>query len=154
MCDSLGPTSLGLSKLPRLLGSLFPLIDWGSLFHYFFKLVFNFLLFLFSWHPCDSNVGMFKVVPEAPKPLHIFWILVSSFCSGWMFISSFWSKLLIWVPVSFSSLLVPCMFFFYIYIYWLCYYSCPISAPSLNSILPTPSLPHSPPIVHVHGSYI
>ena len=26
--------------------------------------------------------------------------------------------------------------------------------PSLHSILLTPSLPHSPPIVHVHGSYI
>ena len=26
--------------------------------------------------------------------------------------------------------------------------------PSLHSILPTPSLPHSPPIVHVHGSYL
>ena len=39
-------------------------------------------------------------------------------------------------------------------IYWLCYYSCPISLPSLHSILPTSSLPHSPPIVHVHGSYL
>ena len=26
--------------------------------------------------------------------------------------------------------------------------------PSLHSILPTPSLPHYPPIVHVHGSYL
>ena len=40
-----------------------------------------------------------------------FWILVFSFCSGWMFISSFSSKLLIWVLVSFLSL-VPCRFFF------------------------------------------
>ena len=39
-------------------------------------------------------------------------------------------------------------------IYWLCYYSCLISSPSLHSILSTPSLPHSPPIVHVHGSYL
>ena len=46
------------------------------------------------------------------------------------------------------------LFLFFWYIYWLCYYSCPISAPSLNSILPTSSLPHSPPIVHVHGSYL
>ena len=45
------------------------------------------------------------------------------------------------------------IFFFFWYIYWLCYYICPISAPSLHSILPNPSLPHSPPIVHVHGSY-
>ena len=26
--------------------------------------------------------------------------------------------------------------------------------PSLHSILPTPTLPHPPPIVHVHGSYL
>ena len=50
-------------------------------------------------------------------------------------------------------------FYLFIYlffgcIYWLCYYSCPISTPSFNSILPTPSLPQSPPIVHVHGSYL
>ena len=41
-----------------------------------------------------------------------FLILVSSFHSGQMFISSFCSKLLIWVPVSFLSLLVPCISFF------------------------------------------
>ena len=40
------------------------------------------------------------------------WILVSSFFSGWMFISSFWYKLLIWVLVSFLSLLVPYSFSF------------------------------------------
>ena len=40
------------------------------------------------------------------------------------------------------------------YIYWLCYYSCPNPPHPLHSILPTPSLPHSPPIVHVHGSYL
>ena len=41
-----------------------------------------------------------------------FWILVSSFCSSWMLIYSFWSKSSIWVPVSFPSLLVPCTFSF------------------------------------------
>ena len=39
-----------------------------------------------------------------------FWILVSSYCSGWMFFSYFCSKLLIWLLVSFPSLLVPCIF--------------------------------------------
>ena len=34
--------------------------------------------------------------------------------------------------------------FFFWYIYRLCYYSCPISAPSFKSILPSPSLPCSP----------
>ena len=39
----------------------------------------------------------------------VFSILVSSFCSGWMFFSPFCSTLLIWVPVSSPSLLVPCI---------------------------------------------
>ena len=30
----------------------------------------------------------------------------------------------------------------------------PFPTPSLYSILPTPSLPHSPPIFHVNGSYL
>ena len=31
------------------------------------------MLFLFSfWHPYDSDVGIFKVVPEVPKPVLIF----------------------------------------------------------------------------------
>ena len=56
-----------------------------------------------------------------------FWILVFSFCSGWMFISSFWSKPLLWVLVSFPSLLVLCTFYFtvgslYIFLY-LTFYS-------------------------------
>ena len=41
-----------------------------------------------------------------------FWILISSFCSYWMFISSLCSKLIIWIPAYFLSLLVPCGFFF------------------------------------------
>ena len=38
--------------------------------------------------------------------------------------------------------------------YWLCYYSCPISSSLFPSALHTPSPPHSPPLVHVHGPYI
>ena len=44
--------------------------------------------------------------------LSFFWILVSLFYSSWMFISSFCSKSLIWVPVSFPSLLALYIFFF------------------------------------------
>ena len=40
------------------------------------------------------------------------WIPVSSLCSGWMFISSFYSKWLIWVPVSFPLQLIPCIYSF------------------------------------------
>ena len=36
------------------------------------------------------------------------------------------------------------LFLFFKYMYWLCYYSCPIYPPSLHCILPTPSLSHSP----------
>ena len=67
---------------------------------------------------------MFKIVPEVLKPLLIFKkILVSSFCSSWMFISSFCSKSLIWVQVSFPSLLVPCIFslFHFAYYSFLCF---------------------------------
>ena len=84
-----------------------------------------------------------------------FWILVSSFCSGWMFLSSFWSKPLIWVLVSFLSLLVPCRFFFLKkYIYWLWYYSGPIFPPHSNPSCSPPPSRIPPPIVHVHGSYL
>ena len=55
---------------------------------------------------------MFKIVPEFLSLSLFFWIFVSSFFPGWMFLSSFWSTPLIWVPVSFPSLLVPCMFSF------------------------------------------
>ena len=42
----------------------------------------------------------------------LFWILVSSFCYGWLFISSFSLKSLIWVLVSFPSLFVSYISFF------------------------------------------
>ena len=54
----------------------------------------------------------------------------------WKTVWNFLRKLKMELPFFFFS--------FFWYIYWLCYYSCPISAPSLNSILPTPFLPHSP----------
>ena len=49
---------------------------------------------------------------------------------------------------------IHCIFFFKKYVYWLCYYSCPISPHSLHFILPTPP-PTSPPysscpwVIHV-----
>ena len=73
--------------------------------------MFDFLLFLFLWHPYDSDVVTFKVVPEVLQPLLIFFffLIVSSFCFGWMFICSFCSK-----PSSPGFLpfaAVPCVFF-------------------------------------------
>ena len=43
VCSSLGPTFLGLSELPGLLGSLFPLPDWGSSPSLFVQVSFQFL---------------------------------------------------------------------------------------------------------------
>ena len=39
----LGPTSLGLSEIPRLPGSLFPLTDWESSPSLFVQISFQFL---------------------------------------------------------------------------------------------------------------
>ena len=66
---------------------------------------------------CSSPSGtpmiwMLECLKLSWRHSSFFWILVSSFCYSWMFISSFCSKLLIWVPVSFPSLLVPCIFSF------------------------------------------
>ena len=73
MCSSLGPTSLGLPELPGLPGSLFPLPDWGSFPSLFLQITFNFLLLFFSfWHPYNSDIGMFQVVPEVCKSLFTF----------------------------------------------------------------------------------
>ena len=45
MCASLGPTSLGLSELPGLSGSQFPLPDWGSSPSLFVQISFLFFFF-------------------------------------------------------------------------------------------------------------
>ena len=111
--SSLGPISLVLSGLPGLPGSLFPLPDWGSFPSLFVQISVQFLaLVLLFWHPYNLDIGMFKVVPEVPQLLFIFWI-VSSFSSCWMLISSFCSKLLIWVLVSFPSLLSSSIFLYF-----------------------------------------
>ena len=69
----LGSSFLGLSELPGLPGSLFPLPDWGSSLALCFQISFQFLVLpLLLWHPYDSDVGTFKVVPGVPKPLLIF----------------------------------------------------------------------------------
>ena len=39
-----------------------------------FSNAFNFLLFLFFWHPYDANVGMFDVVSEDPYPILVVFI--------------------------------------------------------------------------------
>ena len=52
------------------------------------------------------------------------------------------------------SFFFPFFFFFLIYLLIMLLQLSHFPPPSLDSILPTPSLPHSPPIVHVHGSYL
>ena len=66
--------------------------------HYFFQISYQFLSLPFSfWHPYDSDVGVLKLSQRflSLSSFFFFLILVPSFCSSWMFISSFCSKSLI-----------------------------------------------------------
>ena len=112
-CASLGPTSSGLSELPGLWRSLFPLPDWGSSPSLYFQISFPFLaLPLLLLAPYDLDVGTFKVVPEVPKPLLVF----LSSCFFILHLLDVYFSLLFQIvdlnPVSFPSLLVFCIFFF------------------------------------------
>ena len=71
MWPSLGSTSLGLCFLDLY---VYFLCQIKEVFFIIFSNKFSFfLLSLFSfWHPYDSDVGIFKVVPEIPKPIFIF----------------------------------------------------------------------------------
>ena len=86
-----------------------PKVDWLSIY-------ISVLIICLAWFGCcnpyDLDVVTFNVVSEVSKNSSFCWILVSSFCSGWMCISFIWSKPLIWVLVSYPSLLVPCIFSF------------------------------------------
>ena len=64
MCSSLDPTSLGLSELPGVPGSLFPLPDQGSSPSLFFQ-VFNFLPFLEGFLKNHTNI--LKKIPCSTK---------------------------------------------------------------------------------------
>ena len=53
----------------------------------FFKLISNFLLFLFFWHPYDVNVGVLEVVPHVADTILGFFglffllgVLIGCFC--------------------------------------------------------------------------
>ena len=62
-----------------------------------------------------------------------------------------------WVGIQLVTLWFADWFSFFIYIYlliMLLQLSHSRPPPPLNSILLTPSLPHSPSIVHIHGSYL
>ena len=69
--------------------------------------------------------------------LSFFWILVSSFCFVWMFIFPFCSKSLLWVLVSFLSLLVPWIFcFISFWVSFLCsFIFCPSSFSSVSILI-------------------
>ena len=59
-----------------------------------------------SGTPVIQILECFRLSQRILSLSSFFWILVSSFWSGWMFIYSFCSKLLLWSLVSFLSLLV------------------------------------------------
>ena len=54
-------------------------------FHYFFKYVFNFLIFLFCfWHSYDSDVGTFGVGPGASHTILVFFFNSFFFLLFWL----------------------------------------------------------------------
>ena len=72
------------------------------------------MLFLFVfWHPCNVNVGIFKVVLEFPYGILIsldsffFFLAVLISCFFFLILKS-----LIWFCASFTLLLIPCKMFF------------------------------------------
>ena len=113
MCASLGPTTLGLSEVPGLPGSLLPLPDWGSFPSLFVQISFQYLtLPVLLPTPHDSDVGTFKVVLEVPKPLIffsscffiLFWLDIYFFLLFQIVDFEFWFLLF---PS--RGLLVPCI---------------------------------------------
>ena len=57
-------------------------------FHYFFKIALQFLaLSLLLWHPCEANVGLLEVVPEAPYTFLILKKIVFPSCCSVFFFS-------------------------------------------------------------------
>ena len=87
---------------------------------------FSFLIYSnkFSMSCCCSSpsstpiiqiLECFTLCQRFLSPSSFFWILVSSFCSDWMFIYPFCLKLLLWVLVSFLSLMVSWIFCFVLF---------------------------------------
>ena len=103
----------GILELPGL-ACLFPLPDWWSFLSLFFsnKFSISWASSSLSGTPMIHILEHWKLSQRFLSLSSFFWIFVSSFCSGWIFISSYYYKLLICVPVSFPSLLVPWIFFF------------------------------------------
>ena len=74
------------------------------IFHYFFKYISNFLLFLFSfWHPYDANVGIFEVVSMASYTILGFFGFFFSCCSDWLFFASLFQIIDLIIPFMHST---------------------------------------------------
>ena len=129
LCAHHPKSSLLPSPFTLLYPPLHPPTPFPSGNHQIVTVHFFFFLFSFFFKIGETHIFSFTVL-DIGKLVHIMiYIVMLLLCSSFFF-------------------------FLFKYIYWLCYYSCPISTPSLHSILPTSSLPHSPTIVHVHGSYL
>ena len=107
MWSTLGPTCLGLSVLPRLV-----CLSFTKLGKFSFVISSNkFSISCSSSSPSGTPVIQMLVHLEMAQRLlrlYFFWILVSLFSPGWLFIYSLCSKSLVWILASFPSLWVPC----------------------------------------------
>ena len=111
MCASFGPTSLGLSELPGLPGSLFPLPDWESSPLFFFQISFQFLALPLLCHPYDSDAGKFKVALDVPQPLLIF-LNFCFFILSWLNVYFFLLFQTIYLSPSFLPFTVGSLYIF------------------------------------------
>ena len=111
MWSSLGPTSLGLSKLPGLPGNLFPLPDWGSSSSLFFQISFQVLVLPILLALTIWLLGHLKLSQPFPRLSSFFeFFLLYSILFGYLFlpfVPNHWFES--WFP---SFQLVPYIFCF------------------------------------------
>ena len=94
-----------------------------------------------SGTPIIQMLELFRLSQRCISLSSLFWILVSSFCYGWIFTFSFCSKSLLWLLVSFLSLLVPWIFcFISFWVSFICSFIFQPSSISFVSILITRAL--------------
>ena len=103
-----------------------------------------FIIPIYRWHRDSKYFAVTQVIKPGFKPRHLgsgIWTSHYSLLSLQIFSKYMW---VFWLF----------LFFIFKYILLIMLLQLSYFPPSLHSILHTPSLPHSPPIVHVHGSYI
>ena len=119
---------LGVFLLGFILYGTLCFLDLIDYFHSHIREIFNnnhfkyfvslFLFLFFFWNPCNSNVGVFNVVPEVSETVMILFILFSLFFSVVVISTISSSRSLIRSSASVNLLLIPHIEFFISFIVW------------------------------------